>query len=106
MRRMAKLKGSYTPRRKCPWGARRSGFSGRLYLLYVEFLKNRYNAVDETFDDAINYNVATASLVVFFTLYIVLSARIRRSFIVPASAGYMAIPKLAVTLTGLDSDCR
>ena len=44
---MAKSKGSYT---------RRSGFSGmRLYIQYVEFLKNRYNAVDETFDDAIKY---------------------------------------------------
>jgi hypothetical protein len=42
---MAKLKGSYT---------RRIGFSGtRLYIQYVEFLKNRYNAVDETFNDAI-----------------------------------------------------
>jgi len=51
---MAKLKGSYTPRRKCPWGARRSGFSGtRLYKQYVEFLKNRYNAVDEPFNLAI-----------------------------------------------------
>jgi len=35
---------------------RRSDFSGtRLYIQYVEFLKNRYNAVDETFYDAIKY---------------------------------------------------
>ncbi|MCP4371348.1 MAG: hypothetical protein GY797_25005 [Deltaproteobacteria bacterium] len=33
---------------------RRSGFSDlRLYMEYVEFLKNRTNAVDETFFDAI-----------------------------------------------------
>jgi len=31
-------------------------FQGRDYTYkYVEFLKNRYNAVDETFYDAINY---------------------------------------------------
>jgi len=41
-------------RRKCPWGARRSGFSGtRQYVWYAEFLKNRCNAVDGTFYDAI-----------------------------------------------------
>ena len=42
---MAMLKVPYT---------RRSGFSGsRLYKSYLECLKNRYNAVDGTFTEAI-----------------------------------------------------
>jgi len=37
-------------------GARRSVFSGaRLYTWYAERLKKHYNAVDGTFDDAINF---------------------------------------------------
>jgi len=45
---MAKLKVPYT---------RRSDFSGlKSYMQYLERLKNRYNAVDGTFYDAININ--------------------------------------------------
>ena len=48
---MAKLKVSYT---------RRSGFSGtRQYMQYAECLKNRCNAVDGTFYEAIKNNTTT-----------------------------------------------
>jgi len=45
---MAKIKIPYT---------RRSGFSDKKsYLLYLEWLKNRYNAVDGTFNNAIKFH--------------------------------------------------
>ncbi|MBW2606563.1 MAG: hypothetical protein JRD05_02890 [Deltaproteobacteria bacterium] len=48
-------KNAHIPPLKISGIKRRSGFSGtRQYIQYVEFLKNRYNAVDETFYDAIN----------------------------------------------------
>jgi hypothetical protein len=46
------------------------------------------------------------SLPAFFTRYMELSALMRRSFIVEASSGYIAMPRLAVALTGVLSDVR
>ncbi len=55
---MAMEKGPYTPRRKCPWGARRCGFSGsKRYRSYVESLEYHNNTVDGTFYDAINFHI-------------------------------------------------
>jgi len=54
---MASLQVSYTPRRKYPWGAKRSGFQGEDTYWYVEFLKNCTNAVDEPFYEATEFDL-------------------------------------------------